>query len=244
MTQKISVVIITKNEEAKIEACLQSVEWADEIIVIDSGSTDRTIEMCHSHTNLIFVESWEGYGAQKNKGIARSSCEWVLNIDADERVPPALVEEIQRILLRQTEMEGFQIPFRHFIGDKLIAHSGYTPDYHLRLFRSSFRFEGTVHESVSCTKVGYIKNPIHHYTYDDIAAFVTKINRYTSLEADKETRHAGFLRFVLGPSKEFAKRYFYQKGFLDGRLGLIICGMHAAYVLLKYAKTLEKQGWK
>jgi glycosyltransferase involved in cell wall biosynthesis len=244
MAPKLSVVIIAKNEESKIEACLESVKWADEIIVVDSGSTDRTREICLRYTDRFFVESWEGYGAQKNKGIARTACDWVLNIDADERVTPELGEEIRRLISSSTETEGFQIPFRHFIGVKLIAHGGYTPDYHLRLFRSSFRFEGTVHETVKCSKVGHLKNPIHHYTYDNIAGFVAKINRYTSLEADRETRPAGILRFLAHPAKEFAKRYVYQKGFLDGRLGLLICGMHAAYVLLKLAKTMEKQGWK
>lgn len=244
MEQKIGVVIITKNEELKIEDCLRSVEWANEIIVIDSGSTDHTREICSKYTKLFFVETWEGYGAQKNKGIAKTSCEWVLNLDADERVSPALAEEIHKILSNPSDNDGFQIPFCHFIGNKQIAHCGYTPDYHLRLFRSSFQFEGKVHESVQCPKTGYLKHPIHHYTYDNIAAFVVKINRYTSLEADTDSRQVNFLRFVLGPLKEFFKRYFYQKGFLDGRLGLMICAMHAAYILLKNSKTMEKQGWK
>ncbi|ADG83678.1 glycosyltransferase family 2 protein [Thermincola potens] len=243
--QKISVVIITKNEEKHIEECLESVQWADEIIVVDSFSTDATVEICRKYTDKVFQREWTGFADQKNYGIELSGCPWVLSIDADERITPALKEEITKAM-QNDRFAGYYIPRKNYLNSRWMRYAAQYPDYQLRLFRNTARFDGReVHERVTVNgPVGYLKEPMVHCTYQNLDQFVEKINKYTCLEAVerlKKNRDIPIYLFLYLPLRKFFSLYIYRKGYKDGVLGLIISGLAAFYVFLELAKAWEKK---
>lgn len=244
--EKLSVVIITKNEEKFIEDCLKSVEWADEIIVVDSFSTDSTFDICKKYTDKIYQREWAGFAGQKNFGIEQAVYPWILSVDADERITPALQEEIYKVLQDTDTVEGYYIPRKNHLGGCWMRYAAQYPDYQLRLFRDTARFDGReVHETVAARgPVGYLKEPMVHYTYQNIKQFMEKINKYTDLDAlerlKKLTNIPMYLFFYL-PLRKFASLYFYRKGYKDGILGLIVSGLSAFYVFLELAKAWEKK---
>jgi glycosyltransferase involved in cell wall biosynthesis len=243
----ISVIIITYNEEKRLEPCLQSVAWADEIIVVDSFSEDKTVEIAQRYTDKIFRHPFKGYGSQKAFALAQAKGEWVLNVDADERVSERLKKEIKEAI-KQSDIFGYYLPRQNFFCGQFIRHSGWFPDYQLRLFkRNRARFEERlVHEKVIVEgRVGRLKNPLLHYTYNSLTEFLEKMERYTELWAEEQKRKGkkgGILKGFGHGIWTFLKMYLLRLGFLDGRYGLLLASLYANYTLIKYTKLEEK--WK
>lgn len=241
--EKLSVTIITFNEEKNIEPCLESLKWADEIVVLDSFSSDRTVEICKRYTERVFQEPWSGYGKQKNLCAARASHRWILNIDADERVTPSGAEEIQRVLSREPEQSLFFFPRKNFFGDRWVRYGGWYPDRIGRLYdktRSAFT-ETRVHETL-CPggDMGVLDEPLLHYSFAGMADYIERQNRYSSLFAEewgREGRKAGWTDLVFRPPWTFFKAYVLRQGFREGYLGLFLGLSMAFYTFLKYAKT-------
>ena len=249
----LSVVLITNNEEANIGRTLQSVlplvaDGTGEIIVVDSGSTDRTIEMAQSFGAKIFPEAWKGYSAQKNSAIDKASGEWILSLDGDEAVDAEAAGEIGRLVSGSAgQVQGFYIRRKnHFLG-RWIRHGGFWPDPKLRLFlKSAGRFENrAVHEDVKidAAATGEMGGALLHYSYPTMSDYIRHMNEYSSLGAEmavaKGYRGIGVVDIVLRPSATFVYNYFFRLGFLDGREGLLLHLSHAVYVAWKYAKAWE-----
>ena len=241
---KVSVVIITKNEEQNISECLESVEWADEIILVDSLSTDRTVEIAKKYTDKIFVRSFTNYSDQRNFADHRASHSWILAIDADERVTPKLRVEIEQAI-KQSGYNGYWIPCLDYMFGKLIRHGGWYPQYHLRLYRkATAKWVGAVHEKVVIDgEVGYLKNPLLHYSHLTISNFIQKLDRYTSLEAEQlyaQDKRPNIIKILFWPLVVFVYKYFYRLGFFDGVHGLVLAVSLAYYHFVKHAKLWEK----
>jgi glycosyltransferase involved in cell wall biosynthesis len=242
----LSVITITLNEERNIEACLESVRWADEIIVLDSGSTDRTVQLARRFTKKVFSVKWKGYGANRNIGLDRAKCEWVLWLDADERVTPELSEEIQEILRRDDpEIAGYAVARRAYFLGRWIRHCGWYPSRVTRVFRrAKARFtENLVHEELRVNgTIVPSRHDLVHYTDPDLQHYFQKFNLYTSLAA--RDMHAAGRRFSLvallvRPPFTFIKMYLLRLGVLDGLQGFVLCVLSSAYVFVKYAKLWE-----
>ncbi len=256
--EKVSATIIVLNEELKIRDCLESVGWADEIIVSDTGSTDKTVELCETFGARVYKDRWRGYGAQKNLCAERARNDWILNIDADERVSPELKAEISTALengparhavpARHATGEGtagYYIPRKNFFGATWIRHCGWWPDYNLRLYRkSSGRFaEKLVHEAVEVDgSKGYLGNPLVHRTYEDVPDYLERMERYSTLAAEQmllEGRRTRALDILVRPAFTFLKMFVLKRGFLDGNAGLVLSKLYASYTRAKYAKLRE-----
>lgn len=245
--EKISVTVITRDEEGEIDACLQSLAWADEIVVVDSGSTDRTVEIARKYTEKVFHHAWPGYAAQKNWAIDQASHRWILSVDADERVPKALQEEIKQALGASAPFAGYLIPRKNFFLGRWIRHGGWSPDHVLRLFkRESGRFgERKVHESVRITgPVGTLESPLEHYTYRSMEDYFDRMDRYSTLAAEEmfqQGKRANGIDLFLRPWATFIKMVFLRQGFRDGIDGLLLGRLYSVYTFSKYAK-LYKMG--
>ena len=243
----LSVVIITLNEEANLARTLASVAWADEIVVVDSGSIDRTREVAESFHAKFFVEPWKGFAAQKNSALEKASGDWILSLDADEEVEPSLADEIRSVLAANPSVDGFWIPRKNFFLGRWIKHGGFYPDRKLRLFRrGAGQFEDRpVHEDlrIGGTTASLQHNLLHH-AYPTIEGYLEHMNRYSSLGAEmaveKNPRAFSFIDIVIRPKLTFLYNYFLRLGFLDGREGLLLHLYHAQYVSWKYAKAWER----
>jgi glycosyltransferase involved in cell wall biosynthesis len=242
----VSACIITYNEEASVEECLKSVAWANEIVVIDSESTDRTVEICERFGARVERRPFPGHIEQKNHAIRGASHAWVLCIDADERLSPALCEEIQRELSANGDaVDGYYMPRHTFYLGRWIDHGGWYPDYKLRLFKRDKGMWGGVnpHDRVlleGSTRI--LKNDLLHYTYRDLSHHVRTINSFTSIMAEERHRRGRRFRLpllVLKPFVKFLKMYLWQGGFLDGLPGFVIAISGAYYVFLTDAKLWE-----
>lgn len=242
----ISVVIITFNEEDNIERCLQHVTWAKEIIIVDSFSTDRTVEIAKTYTNQIVSHPFEGHVQQKNYALRLASYEWVLALDADEVVTSELLEKIRTIWSKEKDQyDGFTVNRKsQFIG-KWIHHCGWYPDRKLRLFRQNKGVWGGENPHDKIILDGKIKNldaDILHYTYYSLAENIDRIQKYTSIAAQakyEKRKRASLLDLLFRPPLKFIKSYLIQQGFRDGMHGLVLCMVAAFYVFLKYAKLWE-----
>lgn len=240
--EKVSVTIIALNEEANIRACLESVAWADEVIVSDTGSTDRTVEICEGFGARVFRDAWHGFGKQKNLCAERAKNGWILNIDADERVTPGLRDEIKSA---PDDKAGYYIPRQNYFGDHWIRRCGWYPDYNLRLYRKDKGgfAEREVHEAVSVEGPReYLKNPFVHRTYRDVSDYLARMERYSTLAAEqlrKEGKQAGLTDLLLRPPFTFFKMYVLKLGFLEGKAGAVLSILYASYTLSKYAKLWE-----
>ncbi len=243
---ELSAVVITKDEENNIEECLSSLRWADEVVVVDSRSRDRTVELAERLSAKVFVYGSEQFYESKNYGIEQASGRWILSIDADERVTPELQAEIRRVINTSQSKEGFFIPRKNYLGDKWLKYGGQYPDYQLRLFKKGAGYFAAqlVHERVQIKgETGYLNNPLVHRTYKDFSDFVSKINRYTSLEAmelGENLPRITLFNILFLPLKKFVSTYFMRKGYRDGMLGLAVCGFTAFYVFLKLVKIWER----
>jgi glycosyltransferase involved in cell wall biosynthesis len=263
---QLSVVIITYNEEANIARTLASVEHlvADgkgEIIVVDSGSTDRTVEIAKSHGAKVFVEEWKGFAAQKNSAIDKATGDWILSLDADEEVSLTMRDFLQLVLFGKHKDEfanfrgGMVFPRRNSFLGRVIRHGGFYPDPKLRLFpRGHARFEDrAVHEDLQLN-VGTEYHPslyyemgdpieIIHHSYPTLADYLDHMNRYSSLGAEmvvaKGPVRFSLFNIILRPAATFLYNYVFRLGFLDGREGLLLHLYHAVYVSWKYSKAWE-----
>lgn len=242
--EKLSVTIITLNEEDNIREALESVKWADEIIVVDSGSTDNTVEICKEYTDKVIYSPWPGYMAQKNLAIDKSSHTWILSIDADERVTPLLASEIQETL-KEPKVDAYAVPRHVFYVDRWIDHSGWYPDYKIRLFRRD-KAEwggGNLHETIVVNgDVKYLKGDLLHYTFRDLAHHVNTMNNFTSLAAREYIGVGKRFRLtdmLFRPVFMFFKSYILKQGFRDGLPGIIIAVTAGYHVFMKYAKLWE-----
>jgi glycosyltransferase involved in cell wall biosynthesis len=244
---KLSVTVITKNEADAIADCLTSVAWADELIVVDAMSSDETVAIARRHTDRVIVREWPGFVDQKNYAASVATNEWILSLDADERVPPELAREIQATLAQETRFRGYRIPRVTWHLGRWIRTTDWYPDHQLRLYdRRAGRWTGHyVHESVSVSgSVGQLHGELQHFAYRDIAEHVETIDRYTTLAAQQmreRGQSAGMLDLVAHPSLAFLRNYVLRGGFREGTPGLIISAMNAYYVFLKFAKLRELQ---
>ncbi|HVO72526.1 MAG TPA: glycosyltransferase family 2 protein [Ignavibacteriaceae bacterium] len=243
--EKISVIIITNDEEDSITDCLKSVQWADEIILVDSGSKDRTIELAKKYTSKIFFKAWEGFSAQKKYALSLASNEWVLSLDADERVSEPLMNEIFNLELNSSN--GFYLPRENYFINKKISTCGWNKDNQLRLFKKSKTMltDKLVHEGfVVDGKVDYLKNPLIHYTFRTISGTLSKINYYSTLRAleiFKGKRKITALTIVSHSFSAFFRFFFSLKGYKDGMYGFLISIFNSLTTLLVYSKTWELQ---
>jgi glycosyltransferase involved in cell wall biosynthesis len=242
---KLSVVIIARNEEANLPRCLDSVSWADEIVVVDNESTDRTLDIARQYGAKDFQSAWRGFGATKREGVNKATGEWILSIDADEVVPPELADEIRSALQNTDKIAGYYMPRRTSFLGRWIYHCGWYPDPVLRLFRKeSGNFdESVVHEKVEIEgPTARLHNDLLHYSYPTLDSYFDKFNRYTRLAAEEAHRRgdrAGAYDIIVRPAACFVKHYFLRRGFLDGLEGLMISALSACYVLAKYAKLRD-----
>lgn len=251
MRKTLSVVLITLNEAANLPRTLASIGWADEIIVVDSGSTDDTEKIARAAGAQFFSEPWRGFAAQKNAAIDHARSEWVLSLDADEELSPALQAEIQRLLEQaDTIFSAYRIPrLNHFLGQPL-HYGGYWPDPKLRLFRkgaASFRVRA-VHETMeSDGPAGQLKNPLIHHCYATLEEYVEHMNRYSSAAARHLVASGRaprsliglFAQAILNPAATFVYNYFLRLGWMDGLGGLLQHLNHSAYIHWKYVKAWE-----
>jgi len=243
---RLTVVTLTLNEEHNIAECLEGVRWADQIIVVDSGSTDRTTELARRFAHEVMTVEWKGYGHARNLALERATGDWVLWLDADERVPPALAGEIRRIVDGEHgRHEGYEVARRAYFLGKWIRHCGWYPGRVTRLFRRGrARFsEARVHEQLLIDgSVGRLEHDLLHYTDPDLDQYFRKFNRYTTLAAQDlhaSGRTAGLLDLVLRPPFMFLKMFVLRLGFLDGMNGFVLCCLSSAYVFVKYAKLWD-----
>jgi len=243
----LSVVIITYNEESNIGRLLESTRPADEHIVLDCGSTDRTLEIARAFGALTFTEEWKGYSAQKNSAIEKATGDWVLSLDADEAVEPELMEEIRRVIERNSQVNGYSMPRKNYFLGRWIRHGGFYPDRKLRLFRRGRgRFvERQVHEVVQVDgPTGLLNHALVHNAYPTLEGYIQHMNRYSSLGAEIAVAQGkgrfSLLNIVINPLATFVYNYFLRLALLDGREGLLLHLYHSAYVSWKYAKAWER----
>jgi len=243
---KVTATVITFNEEHNIAAALESLAWADEIIVVDRESTDRTVELARQFTDRVFVREWQGYSAQKNFAADQAQNEWIFSLDADERVSPELAAEIAT--LKQAPdppAGGFEMARLTFYLGRWIRHSGWYPDRKLRLYdRRRGRWRGDyVHEALEVDgPIERLSGNILHYTVRSASEHHARLDRYTTLAAAQERadgKHASLVSLVLSPVWAFLRSYVLKLGFLDGIQGLAIARFAAHYAFLKNLKLWE-----
>ena len=242
---RLSVVIITKDEEQNLPRCLDSVTWADEVIVIDSHSTDRTVEIAEARGARVSTVEWQGFGPAKQAGVNLATGEWILSLDADEAVSEQLAEEIKQVIQSDGDYDGYTMPRKtNFLG-RWINHCGWYPDRILRLFRKSQgQFDQAyVHERVEVDgRVGKLNADLLHYSYPTLDSYFSKFNRYTTMGAEKafrQGRRANWFDILVRPPASFVKHYVSKQGFRDGMEGFIISVLSSIAVLAKYAKLRD-----
>ncbi len=241
-SQKISVIIITKNEENNIGDCLESVQWADEIIIVDSESEDNTTEKASHYTQKIFTRKWEGYARQKQYALSLAANEWVLSLDADERVTTELRNEIEAGL--DGSCDGYSISRRNYFLGKHITGCGWDNDYQLRLFKKSKTTvtERFVHESFKVDgTIGKLNSRIDHYSYRSLREAISKMNNYSTLEARQkyQNKKVSPVDFILHPASAFLQYFIVRKGYRDGKYGLMVSLLHAMTNMQIYMKIWE-----
>ncbi|HQN40232.1 MAG TPA: glycosyltransferase family 2 protein [Thermoanaerobaculia bacterium] len=239
------MIVTTYNEEVNIAGCLESVQWADEVLLVDSYSTDRTLEIAAGYDVKVLQREYFGSAAQKNWSIDRVSHDWVLIIDADERVPPPLAAEILRTLATPQQVNGFSIRRENIFIDKVVRHSGWSTDKVVRLFRrDKGRYPNRrVHADLEIEgPVPVLRNPFEHNTFRSFDQYFPKFLNYAewgAAQAFRDGREAGFTEVAGRPFWRFLRTYFLQLGFLDGRHGLVLCLLQSFGVFLKYARLWE-----
>lgn len=243
---KLSVAMITMNEERILAKTLESVKGiADEIVIVDSGSTDKTEEIARRYGAKFYREVWKGYGSQRNSAIDKASGEWILNIDADEEISLELQKKILEIKKATREDSVFTINFTSVCFGKKIKYGGWSNSYHIRLFKKDAgRFnENTVHETFETTeKVQILKEEIYHHSYSTLTDYFTKFNRYTTegaIEYYKRGKKCNIFQLVFNPLFKFLRMYLLRLGFLDGKEGFLLACTSSLYTMVKYYKLYE-----
>lgn len=242
--EKISVVIITLNEERNIARCLESISWVDEIIIIDAFSKDNTIIIGSQYTDKIFQRKWPGFSEQRNFGLSQAKSDWVLFIDADERISSPLACEIKRLLQDKPEPDGYYLLRQAFYAGQKIKYGEWNPDWKLRLVRRGKAQWGgpRVHERLLLDgRAAYLENPFFHFTYRDIGQHLRKLNLYSTLfaqDAAEKGEDVNLRKLVLEPLERFRNGYFVKTGYKDGLPGLVIAVLQSLEVFLRYVKLL------
>jgi len=247
MNLHLSAIVLTQNEERNIVDCLRTLSWADEVLVLDSGSEDATVALAEKMGARVETRPFDNFPRQRNAALELARGEWVFFVDADERASEELAGEVRKAIT-QEEADGFWVPRRNYIFGRWIRYAGWYPDYQLRLFR---RHKGRYDESREVHELvildgpqGYLENPLIHYNYEDISQFIERQNRYTEMEAAylfREGARAKARNFVLQPCREFRRRYITLQGYRDGRHGLLLSLLMAYYEGVKYLKLRRLQ---
>lgn len=244
---RLAIIILTQNEENNIDGVLESAAFADEILIIDSGSTDRTQELAERN-GAKFVShpmSEDGFAGQRNFALTQTEAEWVFYLDADERITSEAAEEIKNVVY-QNEQIAYKIKRMNVVFGQMMKYGEHRPDWCVRLFpRKQVHWTGVVHESPK-TKlpIEALQHPLHHYTYTDWHRYFEKFNQYTDLMAQRmweSGKRASFMDILIHPAFAFIRFYFLRLGLLDGRQGLIFALNHYFYTMIKYVKLYYKQ---
>jgi len=247
MAKTLSIAIVTLNEEGNLPRTLASVGWADEIVIVDSGSTDRTCDIAREVGARVISEPWRGYTAQKNYALELCTKDWILSLDADEEVSAELADEIRAVLNRDAKFDGYSMPRKNLFLGRWMKHGGFYPDPKLRLFRrgkaySTGRDPHDRFEMRNGEPVGGFKGALIHHTYPTLNLYLEHMNRYSNVwnrVPGAVPQRFSINAIVLRPLFTFIYNYFFRLGFLDGREGLLLHMYHAGYVSWKYAKGWE-----
>ena len=242
---RLSVAVITLNEAPRLRRCLESTAWADELVVVDAESHDKTVQVAREFTDRVIVRPWAGFAAQKNFALEQCAGEWILSLDADEEAAPELRAEIMTTIAGAPVHDGYALRRRNVFLDRWVRHGGLYPDWQVRLFRRGRgRFEErAVHESVSVKgSLGRLAGHLVHRSYEGVSDFVERANRYSSLAAEQMIREGRRVRageLIGKPLSRFLSMYLLRRGFLDGRRGLLLAALYAYYVFMRSAKVWE-----
>lgn len=242
----VTAVIAAHDEAAQIEACIASVEWANEVIVVENDSIDDTIDRARGAGATVISPKFTTIGAARNHAIERAKTPWVLVVDADERCTPELAAEITKVVDKPGNHSAFRVPRRNFFLGKEIRHGGWGSDRPIRLFRKELRYNASlVHEHVEATgEIGTLNNALHHYTYVSLDQYFEKFNRYSRWWAEQNHtrgRRGSAAAVLFKPPARFVSMYFLRAGFLDGAHGLVLACLAAASVMAKYARLWAKR---
>ena len=237
---RLSVFIIALNQEANIGPCLASVGFADEIVVVDTGSTDRTVELARTSGARVLAAAWQGFARTKNFALDQAQGDWIFSLDTDERVPAALQEEILAVVRADGPLEGYRVPRKNYFGGRWVRYLGWYPDYTLRLFRREqgrFR-DREVHEEVEVAgPVGTLRTPLDHYSYKNLTEYAARQDRYALLaarEMSQQGRRPWPGELAWRPFFTFLNLYFLKQGVWEGLLGLKLALQGSRYNFLKY----------
>ncbi len=242
----LSVVIITKNEAGHIARCLESISWADEIVVLDSGSEDDTVSICRQYTDKVYQTDWPGFGIQKQRAVDKANGDWILSVDADEVVTPELRSEIEAAL-RQEGYNGYEIPRLSSYCGRQMRHGGWWPDHVLRLFRRDCgQFtDSVVHERIIVQgQIGQLTTPLLHDAFINLDEVLHKVNCYSTLGAEllyQRGVRSSLSKAILKAFWTFIRTYWLKAAILDGREGLMLSISNAEGAYYKYLKLLELQ---
>jgi glycosyltransferase involved in cell wall biosynthesis len=244
---RLSLIVITKNEEAAIGRCLRSATFADEIIVVDSGSSDKTVAIAQSlGARVIETSDWPGFGLQKNRALDNASGDWVLSLDADEWIEPSLADEIQTVIAQADAAGGYEIPRRSRFCGRIVRYCGWSPDYVLRLFRrEQGRFsDDKIHEHVEVAgPLLRLRNPIEHDSIADLADAKDKIERYSKAAADRligKGKKSSYAKAWLRGIGAFLRTFVFRLGFLDGKTGWKVANYNRRYTFEKWIKVARR----
>jgi glycosyltransferase involved in cell wall biosynthesis len=244
---KLAVTIITLDEAEHVGPAIDSAAFADEVIVVDSGSRDATVAIARARGARVVERDWPGYVEQKNYAAALASCDWIFSLDADERITPALAAEIRDVLRAEPPVHAYRVPRVTFHLGRWMRTTDFYPDFQTRLYdRRAARWHGKyVHESVAADgRVGRLTHELQHYSYRDLRDHLDRINHYTTLAArqmHEGGRRAGPLDLLVHPPAAFLRNYVLRRGFMDGTAGLTLSLVNAYSVFLKFAKLWELQ---
>lgn len=242
----ISLVIIALDEQDRIERCIRSASFVDDVVVVDSFSKDQTAEVARTAGARVFQEKWRGFGPQKRFAVEQAKHDWILSLDADEEISPDLAAEIVEKFSALDPGTGYRMPRLSFHMGRWIRHGGWYPDYQLRLFnrKHSQWSEHTIHERVVAAKTATLKNQLRHYGFRNLAEQVQTNNRYSSLQSDMDRKNGkkfSLLKLIFKPWSKFMETYFWKLGFLDGMPGFIISVSAAYSAFLRHAKLWERK---
>ena len=242
---RISVTIITLNEEKNIRECLESLSWADEIVVLDSESKDRTVEIARDYTDKVFIEPWTGQGAHKNRAINLAQGPWIFSVDADERATPELAKEIRKAVDKGTS-DAYALRRKNIYRGQWIRHSGWWPDWVTRLFRKNgARFnDRVIHEALVLEgPIGRLKEPLLHHSFRNVGDFIERASRYATHLAEmmyRQGQRSSLLTALSHASFECLNTYLFRRGFLDGGAGVLIAVSNGVGTFYKYMMLREK----
>ncbi|WP_115707459.1 glycosyltransferase family 2 protein [Legionella sainthelensi] len=242
----LSVIIITKNEEQNIRRCLESVQFADEIIVLDSGSTDSTVAIAKEYTGNVYSTDWPGYGAQKQRALSKAQCDWVLNLDADESVSQELQQEMIRAMASDSA-DAFRVAIQMYFYNQPLRYSS-SPKRHARLFKraNAYFSDDIVHEKIVLpdgARIGKIKSPIMHHSFKDVSHVLYKLNKYSSYSAKtyiSKQKRPSLTKTLAGTLWMFFRCYIVQRGFLDGKRGFIFAVFNAQGTFYRGIKQIYR----